>query len=994
MTILRITNPSQLIRIAGCLLFILLLSVDAHSRDEGSMYQFALRLYEDGEYQLAAKQLEQLMSNYPSGEFIADAVFLSGCAQDNLGNYAEAVKYLERYTVEFPGGERYCEAMVLLGTNRQRMGHYSTAETTFKELLSKKRCEKQFEDATARLAELLFIQDRYREAADYYEKLFPKGYSAQQDESLYEHYAQSLLANSQLKRAQDAFKTLSKKAKDDSTKANSSFNLAVALYLGGDFDKAEKLFASTLEEFPNSKQATAASLGIIWSAYGQKEFQRAASLMEKHQGLRGAEFQVAEKVIDACELATLGDYGKAISDMQDTLRDAESVNLETRLNILLLIAEWRRMRGEYSLEESVLKEMLPLDMGSELRYEVRYRQARNLVALKQLPAAEVLAKELIEDDPFGAHIHDCYLMLARISWMRMDFSEAIRRYKSLSLSFPDSPVAAESALECAEMLLDCAQPMDAIPLLNSVQATADLSSDFAERTQLAFCRAFYAIKAFENCDATAEKFQEDYPESRHLSEVLRLRGLSLQAIGSAQDALNYFRASHDAALRKAPERDAIFGTLLAYRSLDEQGKCASYIEETQKSYMLDERLKESLDFWSCYIRKERGNEKKAGECFAELAKKYQGRASSDYTALCLTEAYRSGFASGKPADAASYLENLVAEEPEWPFMALAEEGLRNALFQKGDYADSVTSIAEFRDHEPGAFLEIERSLREAEEAFNEGKLKKAARSLKKLVKSNPQNPQLYGARVLLARVYLASRKLGAAQDALMPILENQAAAPRVRQLSTALMGDIWYQRKKPRSAIEYYSKLNHPVLDDRHEEALLLYRIGEAHRQLGELDSAFDYYQQMVTDYQDQKGMCEELVSVGDNLRKMGRFQLARSALNLVISDEGCEPRFAVEARFWFAHTLQEQKRYDDAILKYLDLSYSFTQEEAVPWVASARANVGECYEARGDLDEAIRVYEKIIEKYPKSLWSQQAEARINRIKAIQSGKTPGATSE
>jgi len=191
-------RSKRIFRLLGCILTVALMATYAHSRDEASMYQFALRLYEDGEYQLAAKQLEQLMSQHPSGEFIADAIFLNGCAQDNLGNYKQATNSLHKYVTEFPSGERLCEAMVLLGTNQRRMGHYWMAEQTFKDLLEKSRCEKHHEEATAKLAELLFIQDRFKEAIEHYGELFLKGYSAQLGEPLYEHYAQSLLAVSEL----------------------------------------------------------------------------------------------------------------------------------------------------------------------------------------------------------------------------------------------------------------------------------------------------------------------------------------------------------------------------------------------------------------------------------------------------------------------------------------------------------------------------------------------------------------------------------------------------------------------------------------------------------------------------------------------------------------------------------------------------------------------------------------------------------------------------
>ncbi|MBN2208163.1 MAG: tetratricopeptide repeat protein [Candidatus Coatesbacteria bacterium] len=965
-------------RLLGCLLVVALTATYAHSQDEASMYQFARRLYEDGEYQLAAKQLAQLISKYPSGEFIADAIFLNGCAQDNLGNYKEASSWLSRYITEFPSGPRLCEAMVLLGTNQRRMGHYSLAEQTFRDLLKKGRCEKQTEEATAKLAELLFIQDRFQEAIEHYGKLFLKGYSAQLGEALYEQYAQSLLAVSELDRARNAFKTLTEKSKNREIKARSLFNEAVTDYLAGDFKQSEKLFSSLLENFPNMDSATSASLGKIWSVYRQKDYQRAAAMLGDRQSRKEADFRLAERTVDAWENAALGDYDAAIRALRTILDEDRPIGAETRQDILQLIATWFEAKGDNLMAAAACEEMLALNTGSERRYENRFLLARNLLLGKELNRAETLFGELIEEDPFGPRIEECYLMLARASRMRMDSDQAVERYRSVSRSFPDSPVATEAELECAETLLEQGQPMEALPLLNSLRTRAGLTPELAERTQIALCRGLYAAKAFENCEASAESFVKNHPCSRYLSEALMLRGLSLRAIGSTKEALRTLEASRGEYLKRPPDKELLVGTLLACRSLSDFGKCASYVSELKKSHTLDAELSRILGFWDCYITRERGSAKEGGECFKELAHRC---GDQDFASLCYVEASRCSGSLKRPANTAGYLSELISLEPGWPFVLLGQEGLRKALLEEGEAKKSLSAIAEFLEHEPGAFLEIARVQKEAQTAFNEGKPKNAARLVRKLIEANPESQLLYDSRLLLAQVNVAMKKFGAAEDALSPILSNDNVPPRVAQQSLALMGDIWYQRQKPRNAVERYKKLNHPVCDSRKEEALLLFRIGETYRQLGEQERAFEYYKTIVDDYENERGMCKELVVIGDNLRKMGRFELAQSALGMVIADDSCEVRYAVEAKFWFAHTLQEQKQFDEAILKYLDLSYTYTQEEAVPWVVSARANVGECYEAKGDYEEAIRVYQKIVEKYPGSLWSTQAQSRIDRIR-------------
>lgn len=954
------------------------------------MYHFALRLYEDGEYQLSVKQLEQLISQYPSGELLSDAIFLMGCSHDNLGNYEAAVDYLQRYVADFSAGDRYCEAMVLLGTNQRRMGHYTIAEQTFRSLLDGERCKKQHEEASAKLAELLFVQERFKEALTYYRRLFPKGYEKQHGLTLFQHYAHALLATSELKEAQEAFGTLEKKAKDGETQAYSLFHLGVVSYLSGDFEKSQQQFTSLLEKFPRAAQATDATLGIVWSVYKQKDHERAASLLGQRQAKKEASFEAADRAIDALEAGALGELDRGISILKDLLEGDLELTRENRRDISMQVAEWQEAAGEPLAAIGTLQALLSEDIGSETRYEVRFRLAGYMLGARRVADAETLLQEIAEEDPFGPHIAECLLLLARASRVRMDFEEAIKRYRSVALSFKDAPVSAEATVECAEMLLDNSRAMDAIPLLNSMLNEGSLEPAIKERAQFSLCRCFYAIKAFENCEASLEQFLKDYPKTSLLYQALVLRGQALRAIGSEKESLKALQEAEAALTSRPPAEGMVLGLLLVRRSMDQLQRCASYLSDVRGSFNWSPEFSRILDFWGCFISRERGDQRDAGKCFQNLA---QGSADTDFASLCYAEAARSGFDAKKFDDAAEYLSEMVAADLSWPYSAVADENLRKALVMEGKYEASLDAVSEFREHEPGAFLAMDRAYNQAKADFDEGKFRAAARVLKRQIKSYPGSSSLHKSRLLLARVRMAQNKLGAAEDVLSPVLADELAESREKQLASALMGDTWYRRGKSRQAVEHYSKLHHPVLDDRAEEAQLLYRIGNAYRTLDNADRALAYYKRLVTGYEDLKGLCAEFVAVGDNLRKMREFELARKALGIVISDEGCSARFLVEAQFWFAYTLQQEGSFDNAILKYLDLVYTFTEEDAVPWVASARANVGECYEAKGDLDEALRAYQKIVSRYPGTRWSEQAEARIARIREMRMSEQGGAKS-
>ena len=974
----RIRESYDLLVCAGLILGLLLLvAAGARSADEQSMYQFALRLYEDGEYELALKQLEQLLAQYPGGKMVPDALFLMGSAYSNLGRYKQSCAVLERYTNDFKSGQRFCEALVLLGSNQERMGHYAQAEKTLASLLSQQGCSKQFEEAVAALAELFYVQGRLGDAIGYYERLFPQGYTGRINERLFEHYADALLRSSQLKKAKRAFKALSRKASDAAARARGLFSLAVCDYLLGDYKESEKLFSKYLRKFPNSDRSRASKFGVIWSVFKQKDYERAASLLGEYQSGMESQIAFASSVIDARVAMARGDYDGAQQMLLGLLQnDPAAADPVFRRELKLLVATCREAMGEYREAVSTYREMLAQQRSARMRYELRFRLAKALLEAGEVSSANMQAEQLVSDEPFGQHTAECKLLLARASRAQKEVGEALERYRSIWLAEKASPLAAQARLEAADMLIECGRAADAIPILGSMPKPGNLPLGLRQRTMFLLGKAFWAIKAYENSDATLERFLQRYPDSRLCPEAFRLRALSLLAIGNAKEALKCFEASDKAARLAPPAQATVLGTLRAFASLGQWQKCKSYLAQLRQTYRPDGLPSRQLDFWACFVKEKLHRYSKAAECFEKLAEEADDR---DFGLLCLIEGARSLLKDEQPKEAARLLAGVTKGDWAWPYGPVAEEMLRKCWLALGDFKRSVACVGEFVDSEPGASLRIDRAYERVVQHYDDGEFSRAARIAKRYLRVYP-NPALSGRlRLLLARSLFAQNRLGPAEDALRPLLAQQTE-PRLRQLCLALMGDIFYRRGKPRKAIEFYAQLNPPVFERRDDEARLLFRIAEAYRKIGGPDEALRFYKRLVTGYGDILGMCREFVSVGDNLRKMGEFELAKKALSIVIADQSCEVRWVVEARFWLAYTLQQQRRYDEAILKYLNLVYTHTEEVSLPWVVSARANIGRCYEAKGQPQRAIAAYQKIIEKYPDTIWSKQARARIAEL--------------
>jgi len=89
----------------------------------------------------------------------------------------------------------------------------------------------------------------------------------------------------------------------------------------------------------------------------------------------------------------------------------------------------------------------------------------------------------------------------------------------------------------------------------------------------------------------------------------------------------------------------------------------------------------------------------------------------------------------------------------------------------------------------------------------------------------------------------------------------------------------------------------------------------------------------------------------------------------------------AAEAQYWIGESWFNMADYEKAITEFLKVSYNYS--EFVHWSATSELKAGEAYTKAGEKDKAVRIYERIIQKYGKnSQWGKEAQFRISNLKS------------
>jgi TolA-binding protein len=109
-------------------------------------------------------------------------------------------------------------------------------------------------------------------------------------------------------------------------------------------------------------------------------------------------------------------------------------------------------------------------------------------------------------------------------------------------------------------------------------------------------------------------------------------------------------------------------------------------------------------------------------------------------------------------------------------------------------------------------------------------------------------------------------------------------------------------------------------------------------------------------------------------------FEGARQAYQKVIrSSTSAKTETAAMAQWMIGESYFHQKQYELALREYLRLEILYAYPT---WQAGALLQAGKCHELLGQWDEATRVYERLVQSYPKTSFTEDGRRRLEAAKA------------
>lgn len=305
-----------------------------------------------------------------------------------------------------------------------------------------------------------------------------------------------------------------------------------------------------------------------------------------------------------------------------------------------------------------------------------------------------------------------------------------------------------------------------------------------------------------------------------------------------------------------------------------------------------------------------------------------------------------------------------------------------------DYmTDNVKSadanVAKFKKTYPGNNDEyMARFLVDKAEYLIRNKTYKQAQKILDDVNSDYDETSVYPASLLdQARIFVELGDLKKAQEQLTDLLQrfpNSSAAPAAH----LELGDIYFAQEKYQDAIDNFRIIYLDSLADRDLLRDAMSRLISSYESVGMYDGALEITRKFIANFPDDKSIMDMKIKVGILYEELKFFDQALITFQNLLKELNRD--YQAELHYYIGAIYNDKGDYPNAILEFLKVPYLISQNPVIDWAAQAYYMAGKCYEQLNKPNEAIAMYQKIVDR-PRTdpTFVAGAEREINRVKAL-----------
>ena len=155
------------------------------------------------------------------------------------------------------------------------------------------------------------------------------------------------------------------------------------------------------------------------------------------------------------------------------------------------------------------------------------------------------------------------------------------------------------------------------------------------------------------------------------------------------------------------------------------------------------------------------------------------------------------------------------------------------------------------------------------------------------------------------------------------------------------------------------------------------YKVGLSFQQSKDYGRAQSYFTDVIQKDQDQRTKHLARIGLARTLIEQKRFGEATEQLNLVLDQ--ADKDIAAEAQYLTGDVMRAQNALQSAVAAYLKIKYLYSSQ--IDWVVPGIYQAAQCSEELGQLSDARRLYQSIINEYPSAAdYVAKAKQRLEAL--------------
>jgi TolA-binding protein len=322
--------------------------------------------------------------------------------------------------------------------------------------------------------------------------------------------------------------------------------------------------------------------------------------------------------------------------------------------------------------------------------------------------------------------------------------------------------------------------------------------------------------------------------------------------------------------------------------------------------------------------------------------------------------------------------------------ATASDSLRNALeariivchFRLENLREADRRATAYVQKNPGAAHDAaEFEFERAKHHTRQGRLTQARNRFEIVIRQYPGDPLIPQALFWLGRSHELGQQPDSAAMMYDSLLRQHPTADIVPRVELSL-GNAYYTLEQWDKAAPLYKKL---VDNADRSPGLVQYAMNNlilTYKELSLFDGALQLTRRYIQEYPEDPDLINKRIDVGVLYQKLGYYDQSVVHLQDLLLTAPSE--FEAELRYYIGEAYYYKGDHQQAILEFLKVPYLVVRRGPIDWVATSYYMAGQAYEKMSRFDQAIAMYQQIIDRNGiDAQFKTAAQREIDRVRSL-----------